>query len=409
MDIRGKIKDLPQLPGVYIFKDKKGKALYIGKAGSLRKRVSAHFQKNSSLLNRGFSLEEIADIDFVVCDSEAKALILENTLIKERKPKYNILLRDDKSFPWVEISKEAFPKVSMTRKKKEGFIYFGPYPQAKLLKKALEVIRKIFPFRTCSKLPKKECLYYHLGLCPGPCIGKISKRDYLKNIKMLSLILEGRRKRLIELLSRDMEKAVSSLEFEKASLIRNKLFALSSLYGTTKEFQQLISLKEVLGLKKLPRRIEALDISNIRKEAATGSVVVFEDGLPLKSEYRRYKIKRKVDSDLGRMAEVVERRIRNILQRKKFPDLVIVDGGIAQVNLCSDKFKKAKLSNIPVIGISKKNEEIWFAYQKKPLRLERTSLALTLIQRLRDEAHRFAHQYYSYLRKKALSQNRTNK
>jgi len=206
-----------------------------------------------------------------------------------------------------------------------------------------------------------------------------------------------------------MEKAVSSLEFEKASLIRDKLFALSSLYGTTKEFQQLISLKEVLGLKKLPRRIEALDISNIQKEAATGSVVVFEDGLPLKSEYRRYKIKRKADSDLERMAEVLERRIRSILQRKKFPDLVIVDGGIAQANLCSDKFKKAKLFNIPVIGISKKHEEVWFPYQRKPLRLERTSLALTLIQRLRDEAHRFAHHYHSYLRKKALSEKRANK
>ena len=401
MGIREKIKELPQLPGVYIMKDKKARALYIGKASSLRKRVANHFRRGRLSLNKDFLLRDVADIDFIVCDSEAKALILENALIKEEKPKYNILLRDDKTFPWVEISKEDFPRVRITRRKREGFTYFGPFPQVKLLKKALEFVRKIFPFRSCLKLPKRECLYYHLLLCPGPCIGKISKEEYLKNIRMLSLILEGRRRELIETLREEMERLSQAFKFEEASLIRDRLSALASLYGSTKEFTQLVSLKEVLGLKKIPWRIEALDISNLQDREAVGSIVVFKEALPLKSEYRRYKIKKNAKNDLDRISEVLERRMREILEKKQIPDLVIVDGGLVQVNLASQKFREVKiLRNLSVIGISKKNEEIWFPYQSKPLKLSKNSPALTLIQRIRDEAHRFAHKYHLLLRKK---------
>jgi excinuclease ABC subunit C len=401
MALKAEIKKLPLSCGVYIMKDKRGKVLYVGKAACLRKRVASHFHKEEFLPNKELFVRDIRSIDFVLCDSEAKALLLERSLIKEKRPKYNIALRDDKSFPLVELSDEAFPRIRTTRKRRKGFRYFGPYPHSRDLKQALELIRKIFPFRTCLKLPKKECLYFHISLCPAPCTGKVSKAAYARTIKVISLLLEGKRKDLMDTLRKDMDRASKALAFEQASLLRDKLIAVSSLYGVKREYQQLFLLKEALSLKKMPARIEAIDISNIGAKQATGSVVAFENGVPLKSEYRRYRIEGRPPDDVSMIRQVMTRRVESRLAKKqRLCDLVVIDGGLAQVNAAKEVLSKYGLS-IPVIGIAKRREELWFPGAEKPLRLSRASPALQVVQRLRDEAHRFAHKYHLYLRKKA--------
>lgn len=397
-----KVKKLPDLPGVYLMKDAHGKILYVGEASSLRKRVATYFHKNAFALNKELLIKDIYDIEYIVCESEAKALLLENTLIKEKKPKYNVEFKDDKSFPLIEITKEGFPRLRIVRKKDKCCIYFGPYPYVKYLKEAFKLMREIFAFRTCMKMPKKACLYYYLSLCSAPCVGKISKRKYGDNIKMLILILEGKRKKLLDALRKKMDKASSRLKYEEASFLRDKLTAVSSLYGIKREFQQLMSLRQVLKLKKIPFRIYAIDIANIGVSAVTGSLVVFENGIPLKSQYRRFKIKTESFDDLARIKEVMERIVTRITTNtsKALPDLIIIDGGLNQVNTAQKILTQYNL-NIPLIGISKKKEEIWFAHKNKPLRLDTDSLALRFVQRLRDEAHRFAHKYHLVLRKKA--------
>ncbi len=398
MKLKAKIERLPESCGVYIMRASSGNILYVGKASSLKKRVSSYFHKNVFTPNKELLVQNIADIDYIACDSEAKALLLECALIKEYKPLYNILLRDDKSFPLVEISKEEYPKVRITRKKKKNNVYFGPYPQAKDLKEALELIRKVFPFRTCVRMPKKECLYYHISLCPAPCTGKITPAAYRKRIKALSLVLEGKRKDVVRYIRKQMAEAVKKLNFEEAAFLRDKLVAVSSLYGAKREFNQVIALKESLNLRKLPLRIEAVDISNIRSLNATGAIVVFENGVPDKNGYRRYKIKQAARDDLGMLKEVIRRRIKRILSKsEERSDLIIIDGGPNQVGVVKAELAGNKL-NIPVIGISKKNEEIWFPDKKYSLKLPRSSSALKLVQRVRDESHRFAHKYHLYLR-----------
>ena len=395
-----KVKKFPDLPGVYIMKDKSGNILYIGKAASLRKRVMSYFHNTVFFTNKASLMRNICDIELIICDSEAKALLLERSLIKEKQPKYNIDLRDDKSFLLVSISKEDFPCVGITRKRKKGYVYYGPYPQGKLLKSALELIRKIFPFRTCAKLPKKECLYFHLSLCPAPCTGRILRKDYASTIRIIRHILNGERTQVMEFLRKRMNEEAGRLHFEKASFLRDKVTAVSSLYGVKKEFQQILSLKQTLGLRKVPFMIEAMDMSNINAKEACGSIVVFRNGVPFKSGYRRFRIKTQAKDDLQMIKEVVHRRIRRILSEKKeFSDLIIVDGGLAQVNAVKEILEKFNLS-IPVIGISKKNEEIWFPCRSRPFDIPKDSPALRVIQRLRDEAHRFAHKYHLFLRKK---------
>jgi len=402
MSIKEKISKLPSACGVYIMKDDKANILYVGKASSLKKRVSSYFHKNEFTPNKELLVRNIADIDFIVCESEAKALLLEYALIKEHKPIYNILLRDDKSFPLVEISKERFPRVRITRKKKAGGLYFGPYPQAKELREALDLIRKLFAFRSCARMPKKECLYFHIGLCPAPCTGRITASAYKKKIKAVSLVLEGKRKDLIKYIRKQMDRASKELNFEEATFLRDKLVALSSLYGAKREFSQVFVLKEALNLKRLPLRIEALDISNIQSRDGTGSVVVFENGVPAKDEYRRYKIRSKGRDDLSMLREVIQRRIKRVSAKdEERSDLIVIDGGINQVNVVKEELDRHRL-NIQVLGISKKNEEIWFVGKADSLKLPRSSDALKLIQRLRDEAHRFAHKYHLYLRNKSM-------
>jgi excinuclease ABC subunit C len=285
-------------------------------------------------------------------------------------------------------------------KKVKGAQLFGPFTSVKLLRKALNLVRKIFPFCTCKR-PRKSCLYRHLNLCPGPGIDDISISQYRENIDSVSKILSGERKELIEKLQFQMNRFAQEERFEEAASIRDKLVALYTLYSGKKQANSLLILKEILNLKRVPFVIEAIDVSSLFGGQVTGSVVVFRDGIPERSMYRRYRIK-EVEGidDYGMIAEVTRRRYRRLKEEKKtLPDLIIVDGGYAHVRSAEKELEKLKL-RIKVIGIAKKNEEIYFPDRKKPLIISRDNPALYLIQRVRDEAHRFAHKYHTLLRRK---------
>ena len=410
--IRDQIKGIPLSCGVYIFKTDKGKVIYIGKALSLKKRITSHF--SSSSFKRDIFLRLVDRIEFIVTDTEEQALILEASLIKEKKPKYNVSLRDDKSYPYVEITNEEFPRIFISRPKtkelkkdKTKSILFGPYTETKVLKSALKLIRQVFPYRSCRKMPKKPCLFFHLKLCPAPCIKNISAAQYAQTIKNISKVLGGQRKSLMQTLDKRMNSCSQGMNFEEAAKLRDQIMAVYNLYWGKRGTNELVSLKQVLGLSGIPLVIEAMDISSLGVKLATGSVVVFRNGIPDKNSYRRFKIKtvKRID-DYAMIAEVVKRRYQRLLnENKKLPDLIIIDGGKGHVQTAKEQLDELNIST-PVIGIAKRNEEIWFADRSKPLVIAKDRPCLHLVQRIRDEAHRFAKKYHKLLRSKRITERK---
>ena len=389
-------------------KDAQGKILYIGKAVSLRKRVQSYFRKNQAHPKTERLIAEVNDVDAILTHSEAEALILEASLIKKHQPRYNIDLRDDKSYPCVEITREKFPRIVLVRprKKNKKSIYYGPYVNAKLLREAMTIIRKIFPFRPCDPFPNKECLDYHIGLCDAPCIGNISKKEYDKNIRNVRLILEGKKDQLYKNLEREMERLSQAKTFERAAKIRDRIRAIGALYSGTGDinyYKEAEQLQRVLGLAKRPARIEAFDISNIMGWQSVGSMVSFLNGKPDKSQYRRFRIKEVAGIDDVRMiAEIVKRRYRRLKNEGLlFPDLVVVDGGKGQLSAAWEELKALRV-DIPLISLAKREEEIFLPRKKSPVVLPKDSLGLKLLQRIRDEAHRFAIAYHRKLRGKKV-------
>ena len=412
MDIQNKIQNLPQSCGVYIFRDRKKKVLYIGKALNIKKRVQNHFSSYSFKSN--LFLKQVYYIDYILTPNQSNALLLEQALIKELKPLYNIDLKDDKSYPYVVISEEMFPRVSIERFRKSDSIskiFIGPFTNKKILKEALYTIRKIFGFRTCKKMNKNACLNYHLNLCPAPCIGKIDSSTYNKNIERVIMVLSGRRKDLIEELSQEMNKLSLLQRFEEAKVLRDQIKALISIYEGMKGYMQDATLlKDVLSLKRLPRRIESIDISQLAGDFRVGSVVCFLDGEPLKSEYRRYRIKYTSSTgDTEILKEVVYRRYRRLLEEKReLPDLIIIDGGKAHLNVSYNELKKLGIDGVvDIISIAKGEEKIYTSSKKEAIILSKNNWALQLVQRIRNEAHRFAKKYHKLLRRKSLF-NREN-
>ncbi len=400
------VDSLPNLPGVYIFKDKDGAVLYVGKARVLKKRVQSYFNrpvngKTQALVSR------ICGLDHLVTDSEAQALVREAALIKEILPPYNIDLKDDKSYPYICVSKEDFPLVRICRAKKKApeFDYFGPYPNAKLLRQAYKVIRRIFTFRTCLNMPDEPCLYYRIHLCPAPCAGKISRAEYRKTIGNIKMFLDGKQEALVELLSGQMREAARGQEFERAAALRDQIAALAQVSYSSPDLSQSVreseELKIALRLKKRPQRIEAFDISNISGQQACASMVSFYEGKPDKNNYRRFRIKTVSGPDDYRMLqEAVYRRYHRLIEEgAAFPDLIVIDGGKGQLGAAQAVLEELKV-NIPLISIAKENEEIFNTATGRGLRLGLDSPALHLIQRLRDEAHRFALAYHHILRRK---------
>ncbi len=394
-----------------MFKDHQGKIIYVGKAVSLRRRVESYFRNNHRDFKTGLMVNRISDIEIALTHSEAEALLLEASLIKKHQPKYNVELKDGKSYPYIQITDEEFPLVSLvrlnTRKNKDvkAFLY-GPYVSPALIREALNIIRKIFPFRTCEPLANQPCLYYSLGLCDAPCVGKISKEEYARNIRHVRLILEGKKGALYSHLQKEMEEFSCQKNFEAAAKVRDQIRAIAALYSGTKDinaFKEAEQLQRVLGLDHAPARLECFDISNTMGHQAVGSMVSFFNGKPDKHHYRRFRI-RTVEGidDFRMMAEVVRRRYTRLKNEGlAYPDFIMIDGGKGQLAAAVNALKELQAS-IPIMALAKQQEEIFIPRKRHPIRLPKDSLGLKLLQRVRDEAHRFAITYHRNLRTKKL-------
>lgn len=529
--LQEKLKTLPESPGVYIMKDLRGKIIYVGKAVVLKNRVRQYFhsQKNHGAKVRAM-VEKISDFETIVTENEVEALILECNLIKKHRPKYNISLKDDKSYPYLKLTlAEMFPRIFLTRRvERDGSKYFGPYTSGLAVKETLELLRKIFPLRTCRKFPKRPCLEYHIKRCLAPCVEKISREDYLYFVREAEKFLEGRTGEVEKDLTARMEIAAEELNFELAAKLRDILFSVKKISEKQKivtnsgdldavglarfesevcaqiffvrdgkvtgrenflltgaedetdsqvvtgflkqyyvgrdrvtkeiflpvepdedeikilakqlgakffvpkrgvkrslvemanenakkfleetkarrEFQNartkgaVEDLKKFLHLPKLPRRMECFDISHIQGAETVASMVVFQDGVPDKKSYRRFKIRStegKPDDFLS-MREVTSRRYGK-LSAEELPDLIVIDGGAGQLSSAL-KIIRGFGHEVPVVGLAKRFELIFVEGQSEPVELPANSPALYLMQRIRDEAHRFAITYHRTLRRK---------
>lgn len=545
--LENKINNLPKSPGVYLYKNKNGKVIYVGKAVNLRNRVKSYFQSNKPQDAKTVALvKNVFDVEYIVTDTEAEALILEDTLIKKYKPRYNIMLRDDKTYPFIRITNEDYPRIFSTRRVvRDGSKYFGPYADVKSMKRLIKLVRSIFKLRSCKLKLNDEaikqgkfkiCLDYQIGKCYGPCEGLISRNEYLENVKNAISFINGKTRAVEQELLSKMEQAAEELRFEQAAYYRNQYLTLKEytehqkivttelidrdvfgfasednfacvlvfniregkligkrhfvmknnidssfqdilqagierLYLETEfipdeillpfelyeaqfiveylkarknkkveivvpklgdkkklvnlanenaQFQlreyllalrkkdaelpkMLLEIQRDLHLRKPPRRIECFDNSHIQGTDYVSSLVVFKDGKPNKSEYRKFKIKTvSQNDDFAAMREAVLRRYTRLLDEgKDLPDLIVIDGGKGQLNEAVSVLKELNIyDKVEVISIAKRLEEIFYPEQSESLILPRSSLALQLIQKIRDEAHRFALTYHRKLREK---------
>ncbi len=538
MELNQKISILPQQPGVYIYKNEKGKILYIGKAKILKNRVRSYFQKNHPDAKVRALVSQINDIEYIICNSEKEALILEYNLIKKHRPPYNIQLKDT-GYPYIKITNETFPRIIIIRKiRSDGARYLGPFTSTRPLKATLKLLNKLFPSRQCKKLEqrKRPCLNYQIKKCPGVCAGLMSNEDYIKNIESALSFLTGHREQLAKKLEKEMYKASDELNFEKAAILRDQIDLLrnitrrrqvvdtslerdyiaitrdgddacavviqlrdgkilgkesfileqtqtSILSKILKTFLQeyymhtdfipvsidlqelpedanlleewlrerrgkkitfhypqkgerlkllqmalnnaqlkleeekiakeeaearttkaVKELQEELKLPILPRRIIAFDISNLSDTNKVASLVTFVNGIPRKKDYRRFRIKTVIgQDDFACMAEVVTRHFTRLLEKNmKLPDLILIDGGKGQLHSAKIVLDRLNIKNQMIIGLAKRLEEIYLIDKKEPIILKRNSKALLLLQKIRDEAHRFAIAYHRKLRKKTL-------
>lgn len=416
---------MPSNPGIYLFLDKKGKVLYIGKAKNLKKRVSSYFINGSSLLEKTkILIGKTSKIKTINTHCEIEALLLEANYIKKYKPFFNLRLTDGKAYPIIKITiKDDYPKILMSRRieDKKSNLYFGPYPNAGAMRLVLKTIRKIFPFVSFKNHPKKICLYYHLGLCPCPPVfDSIElKKEYRKNIKRTILFLKGSTKNVLKDLKKERDLLSKNEEFEKAKNIQKKinsiLLVTSPSYvsfdsNVNPNLDEDIKDKELLSLQKnldeanskifSLKRIESFDISNISGKFAVGSMVVFIDGEKDPTLYRRFRMKftKGKPNDFAMISEVVSRRLNH--REWSFPDLIIIDGGKGQVSSVLKVLKRKNLK-IALIGIAKREETI-ITSNFAEIKLPKDSKALHLVMRIRDEAHRFAITYHRNLRSKYL-------
>ena len=428
VDLRAKVRGFPSAPGVYLMKDARGRVIYVGKAVSLRNRVGSYFNRQAVAERRTADLvREIADVDFIQTDSEVDALLLEARLIKDIQPRFNSELKDDKTFPYLQITtREEFPRVEFTRKPRtRGVKLYGPFTSAKKLRGTIAVLQKIFRFRTCGLDISEEderwrwfrpCLLASINQCTAPCNFRISKEDYRRDIRRLRMFLDGKKARLLKEMRDEMQAASKEMKFEKAARIRDQINALESLNlrGDLKAHAQpevfyvdpkkgLLGLKKVFDLPELPRRIEGVDIAHLQGGETVASLVQFIDGLPFKHGYKRFKI-RSVEGvdDFGAMREVVSRRFRRLQQEgEAFPDILLIDGGKGQLNAALAALRAVGIAPPLVISLAKREEEIYVPGEDEPRRLSRHSYALRLLQYVRDEAHRFAQHYHHILRRKS--------
>ena len=431
--LREKLKTLPAEPGVYFHRDASHKIIYIGKAAVLKNRVMSYFQTSKNRDPKTTLLvADIADTEWMTVGSEVEALFLESEMIKRYRPKYNIDLKDDKNFLYVKISAEDFPVVTYVRRPMDDKAhYYGPFTSTDALRRAMRYLRKIFPYVTHEHWPARGCLQFHLGLCPGPEAGAITAVDYRKNIRKLELYLMGEHTKLMGELEKEMQRAAKLHDYEKAAHSRDELrdlkaFGKQMIFGDTELFdltrdQALVGLADRLELIGVPRRIECYDISHLGGTDNVASMVVFSDGVANRDEYRRFKMHLEGNDDFAHMREVMERRFssKNLREWPK-PDLLVIDGGKGQLGAALSVLERIGVA-IPAIGLAKREEEIirrrpdsvaldpghyqdeaWITtnVEWETILLPHTSHVLQLLQRLRDEAHRFAITYQTILRGK---------
>ena len=404
--LKDKILSFPNAPGVYLMRDAAGTLLYVGKAKALKKRLLSYLSRDLSSKTTAL-MQKVRDVELRLCASEDLALLLEASLIRQLKPRYNVSLRDDKSFPFVKISGEDFPAIYITRKKDDlSAQYIGPFTNTKLLKNALKIIRRSFAYRSCKRMPKQACVYHKINLCPACCVGGISRKEYAQLIDSIILILKGKTDLLICNLTRRMQDRSRARDYECAARLRDQITVLSEYATDSRGVNRKTEsedLKNKLGLRKLPQRIEGFDISNISGNQAVGSMVSFNNGVPDKNNYRRFRIKtvQGID-DYKMLAEIVRRRYARIIKEKGIlPDLLLIDGGKGQLLSVVKQLGYLRLK-LPVISIAKKQEHIYSSCRSHVLKFIEDTPALNLIRRVRDEAHRFALAYHHLLRKKAL-------
>jgi excinuclease ABC subunit C len=475
--IRKKISALPHKPGVYLHRDRFGTVIYVGKALNLRKRVSQYFQSSRRMgwdLKFNALVEAIHDFDFHVVRSEPEALLLESKLIKEFKPRYNISFRDDKRFLMLKVNlNDPIPNFSFARfKKDDGARYFGPFVNATAARNVVTLAQRQFNLRGCrvftpGEADYKHCLYAHLKYCTAPCVGNVSREQYLEQVKAACSFLEGQCREMQEQLEGEMKKAARNQDFEKAASLRDLVRDLKDTWKKTEKFERipyslpgniqpqndLVELANVLDLPAPPLRIEGFDISNISGTFAVASLVSFKNGRPDRANYRRFKIKTvEGQDDFASIAEVVRRRYLRLLNesisptqktkndddghavpqelqtlvnetsrkvrrripvknsqlqftKSNLPDLILIDGGKGQLSSACAELKKLGLEKIPAIGLAKEFEEIYLPGKSEPLRLGLDHPAVKLLQRIRDESHRVANSYNAQLRLKKISES----
>ncbi|HSX48324.1 MAG TPA: excinuclease ABC subunit UvrC [Candidatus Nanoarchaeia archaeon] len=433
-----KLQNLPAEPGVYFFKDAKGKIIYVGKAAVLKNRVKSYFlagtvhgPKNQVLVS------EIKDVDWIAVASEVEALFLESEFIKRYKPTFNVDLKDEKSFNYVKISADEFPVISYVRRPLDDkATYFGPFTSSDAMKRAMKLLRRVFPYVTHDKWPERACLHFHLGLCPGPEIGAISVIEYRRNIRNLVRYLKGERAKLVVEAEKEMKSAAKQRDYEAAAKARDRLRDMLSLskqmvFGDKESFdlskdQALAGLSQRLDIP-IPRRIEAYDISHLQGSDNVASMIVFTDGAPNKDQYRRFKMRLRGNDDFGHMREVIKRRFSKLSDKDwPKPDLLLIDGGKGQLAAALSIMDELGVS-IPAIGLAKREEEIirrrpssrpidsghyedeaWITANQdfEVILLPPSSHVLQLLQRVRDEAHRFAVTYHALLRGKRQTKSK---
>ena len=435
--IKQKLSNLPKNPGVYFHKNKSGEIIYVGKAAKLNNRVRQYFQASryrdpkTELL-----ISEITDIDWTEVDSEADALFLEAEMVKRYMPKYNILLRDDKSNSYIRIDKKSLtPTVTIVRQPiDDKALYFGPFLQAVHLKKALKHLRKIFPFSTHLTMPSRACLQYHLGLCPGPETLDYNRTKYLKDLNNLILYIKGKKSQVLKILETEMIVASKAQDYETAAIARNRLRTLKALqaqviFGDNESIDlskdhALEDLTKLLNLSQPLRKIYGFDISHLQGSDTVASRVVFSNGTADKKNYRKFKMRLKGNDDFLHMHEVLTRSLRaDIKIKNRQPNLVLIDGGKGQLSAAIKALAEQNVQ-IPIIGIAKKQEQIVihkklshvklndkYLTKLKGIKAEEsaefvnielplTSHIIKFLQRVRDESHRFAVSYHSHLKAK---------
>jgi len=410
LNLNEKIRQLPHKPGVYLMHDKDQKVIYIGKAKSLRKRVSSYFRHSGFASPRLRSLvNSIADISVIRTETEAEALIIEARLIKKYKPFFNVELKMGERYPYLKITSESYPRLVITRHKEEdGGLYLGPYTRVGELRNLLKLIQRYFLLRSCKmdlarSRPKRPCIDHSLGKCPAPCAGKCSRRVYRERVDDVILLLRGQSALLVERLRQRMEQASSRMDFEEAArhrdairaiwkINRNRVSAHLEEEFDTLTWEVMNNLQAYLNLPVLPWRIDGFDVSHTGGKNTYGVVVVFEQGVPNLSLYRRFAI-RAVEGidDFRSIRETVCRRYEKVLEGKEpLPQLILIDGGSLQLQFAQDALRELGLKDIPVIAIAKREELIFLTSETDPLRLSEEDPVLKLLQRVRNEAHRFA-------------------